>query len=1246
MSRLKKSVEHVIQGSKSRMLVQTPQGRLASQRFFSTSDSREALSGVSKEKFSQKLWVLQQSDEALSSVLKGNVGDQADYKPSHALPSDRRRRFARILIQERAIQRRVVMSPTTPFSAYGMEPFSALVGLTQALISGETAPDLSKYYRCPLFVHRYEDMGWSLPEIAKLVAEITYGIQPSPGEGYRTSPTNIAVTPFLDIEVGKYNLGGDAMRVAADIWAESILHREVLQLVSDQLETGRTCSEVLQAVIKCTKKWESDASISGAKKMAVKIAKSIDKLGRSNFSHLELQSKVELICKNSRTYRILTGGDSLHQTDLYRLSRDFLIHQMRSDFPLMELISANGYKITSSVSLSELTQQLNIERPGKTVTILPTDDISALIEVYGNQARLAASTNVLCVLPAMRIVQHANEPHHVYRRSRELEEAITGDPTLRFLRQLIRLGEDPRELQAMYDHFRDVLDTAFSKAKVQREQNKHLISLPELIKVSNVGPTALTRSLGVVHTVTTDLAPASNPLGAQLENKTLLGHLAAGGHLVAQEHIGARSEESEGHGVYFTASKTGPYKGQVHYTNYTSEFDLALMDFALSRAGFLPIGLFPHDYFDMIAQLVLRLHSTESFDYGGMRTPVGSINVKPNGAGKTLYVHGTAQAPVEEPNQLVMHINFANQISATFKLARALAEKGAVVSIITNPDMYGEKLGKDGEIPTLSQDDIIRYPGSKPNPDLVIVTMATGVRAARTLQLAAMKNSSHSLSKVSIEVIELPCSGYPNALPRQLATLERTTLVVVYDPYCNFGGMGSRLAKLLSSKELSHLRFHSGAFPEIHDANNQIKNGESEYLLKMIQEQLSDDLFNSSQEQEHKMAISPIPLPNDAVAVQAVELNPGSKGTIQEILIGHNQIVKKGQIIARIETDKAVVEVIAPESGYLAHVIETGKEVDCETTLFFISDRPIESSNLPRATPAPAPKKMEASIESKDLSLRQQSQMVSLNMNQLQMRKNMEHSAKIPQATVQYMVKITNVISAIERANQNSASKLRLLPFVLKAMAMALSNSEMNYQVGKDLTTQVLLGEAVNLGIAVATKTGGLVVVKISNVQGKTPAEINNELNALVERAREGKSKPEDLDMTNVSTVISNMGDRDVNVVAATGQIYGEAPNMLILGSYQQAKPCPRPGRKSELEVSLPVAWTFDHRHRGGANTRGPMRDFQRHLLSILGIPSHTAQNQYNFWEKPKSSARPQEMAQGLQESEKVTESPISLGRA
>jgi pyruvate dehydrogenase E2 component (dihydrolipoamide acetyltransferase) len=97
--------------------------------------------------------------------------------------------------------------------------------------------------------------------------------------------------------------------------------------------------------------------------------------------------------------------------------------------------------------------------------------------------------------------------------------------------------------------------------------------------------------------------------------------------------------------------------------------------------------------------------------------------------------------------------------------------------------------------------------------------------------------------------------------------------------------------------------------------------------------------------------------------------------------------------------------------------------------------------------------------------------------------------------------------------------KLSVTSLLLKVTAWALGRNPMlNSRLEGD---KIYLLPEMHLGIAVAIESG-LIVPVIKNVERKTATQLESELEDLVERARQGRLKPEDV--AGGTFTISNLG--------------------------------------------------------------------------------------------------------------------------
>ena len=151
----------------------------------------------------------------------------------------------------------------------------------------------------------------------------------------------------------------------------------------------------------------------------------------------------------------------------------------------------------------------------------------------------------------------------------------------------------------------------------------------------------------------------------------------------------------------------------------------------------------------------------------------------------------------------------------------------------------------------------------------------------------------------------------------------------------------------------------------------------------------------------------------------------------------------------------------------------------------------------------------------------------------------------------------------------------------MKACARALfDHPELNGTLD-EAAQEIVTYHYVNLGIATDTKNG-LIVPVIREVQSKGMLQLAEELNALSERTREGKVKPDDLQ--GGTFTITNAGN--IGGILATPII--NFPEIAILGVHRIVK---RPGvvetpQGDQIAVRqyMNLSCSVDHRLADGAD--------------------------------------------------------------
>jgi 2-oxoisovalerate dehydrogenase E2 component (dihydrolipoyl transacylase) len=175
------------------------------------------------------------------------------------------------------------------------------------------------------------------------------------------------------------------------------------------------------------------------------------------------------------------------------------------------------------------------------------------------------------------------------------------------------------------------------------------------------------------------------------------------------------------------------------------------------------------------------------------------------------------------------------------------------------------------------------------------------------------------------------------------------------------------------------------------------------------------------------------------------------------------------------------------------------------------------------------------------------------------------------------MDKLISLRADMKPAFEAESVKLSFLPFFIKAMSLAMLkypviNSRLNEQA-----TELTYLSAHNIGVAVDSKIG-LLVPNIKNVQNLSLFEVAQEINAIIERAREGKLTNTDLSGGSVS--LSNIGA--IGGITATPVINKPEVAIVALGKTQKLPRYNKAGKLKATNVMM-INWSGDHRVIDGA---------------------------------------------------------------
>ncbi|GBL02838.1 dihydrolipoamide acetyltransferase [Glaciecola sp. KUL10] len=205
-------------------------------------------------------------------------------------------------------------------------------------------------------------------------------------------------------------------------------------------------------------------------------------------------------------------------------------------------------------------------------------------------------------------------------------------------------------------------------------------------------------------------------------------------------------------------------------------------------------------------------------------------------------------------------------------------------------------------------------------------------------------------------------------------------------------------------------------------------------------------------------------------------------------------------------------------------------------------------------------------------------------------------TSTIPHFTVSDELCMDSLIDLRLRLKSDFADKglkLSFMPFFIKSLSLALTEfEEINAQFDDESNTLKVFANH-NIGLAVDSKVG-LLVPNIKSVQNKSLLEVTQELNRIIDAAREGKLSSADLKGGTIS--ISNIGALGGTI--ATPVINKPEVAIVALGKTQRL---PRFNESGEVYASniMTINWSGDHRVIDGAT----MVRFNNLWMSYLSSP-------------------------------------------
>ncbi len=287
--------------------------------------------------------------------------------------------------------------------------------------------------------------------------------------------------------------------------------------------------------------------------------------------------------------------------------------------------------------------------------------------------------------------------------------------------------------------------------------------------------------------------------------------------------------------------------------------------------------------------------------------------------------------------------------------------------------------------------------------------------------------------------------------------------------------------------------------------------------------------------------------------------------------------VTPGEVIAEIETDKAIVEVEAPAAGSLVKLLAAeGATLPAGSALALIAAPDEALPNLETLQPpAPPPTGEER---------------VPLNrMRSLIAARTSRSKREAPHFYVISEIDMTEAVRFRRELSETLPAGVRVSvnDMIIKACALAIKKHPIFNAYFHDY--HLVHSPHVNIGVAVAVNQG-LIIPAITDCQDRDLVNIAQTSKALIERAHGGALKPSEY--TGCTFAISNLGMYDVD--SFTAIIYPPNAAVLAVGSVKE-KPAVKGGEITIARL-MKATLSIDHRVIDGAGGAQFLHDVKKLL--------------------------------------------------
>lgn len=318
-----------------------------------------------------------------------------------------------------------------------------------------------------------------------------------------------------------------------------------------------------------------------------------------------------------------------------------------------------------------------------------------------------------------------------------------------------------------------------------------------------------------------------------------------------------------------------------------------------------------------------------------------------------------------------------------------------------------------------------------------------------------------------------------------------------------------------------------------------------------------------------------------------IDIEVFDEGIIRELVIKENQKVPVGTVMALIEStqeaaikkeeslpqkiieEKKIEKIIIPEIPHgikaspLAKRIATEKGIDLTNVKGTGEGGAITKEDVERAIA----EKITPAEEKKITGQENIRMAVAAAMS--------KSNREIPHYYLETKVDMSKALAWLAEANKQRSVKQRLLPVVLliKAIAKALTEvPDLNGYWENGLQRK----EEINIGFAISLRTGGVMIPAILNADKKTIDELMASLNDIIPRARAMKLRSSELSESTFT--VTSLGEG--NVESVYGVIYPPQVGLIGLGSITE-QPWAETGMLDVRPV-MKITLSADHRATDG----------------------------------------------------------------